>query len=122
MADQNKSLIIADSSPLIAFALLNLLPELASLADRILLPAMVVQECTQNLALPGASDIQKAIKHDVLKVTLDINLSQSPELLTISELIDPGEAQAIAIAQAHSGLLLMDDKAGRRCARNLGLQ
>ncbi|WP_299729373.1 DUF3368 domain-containing protein [uncultured Endozoicomonas sp.] len=56
-----------------------------------------------------------------MTVTQDIDLHQSPELGTISALIDPGEAQAIAVAQMQQGLLLIDDKAGRRCAKSMGI-
>ena len=61
MASQNKSLIIADSSPLIALTLVRLLPELRSLASEILIPATVEKECTQNLSLPAARQIKQAI-------------------------------------------------------------
>ena len=121
MASQNKPLIIADSSPLIALALLNLLSELRKLANEILIPATVGEECTQNLSLPAARQIKQAINTQLLTVTPDMDLQRSPELMTISALIDPGEAQAIALAQAQRGLLLIDDKAGRRCARHMGI-
>ncbi len=121
MASHSKPLIIADSSPLIALALLNLLPELRSLSSEILIPATVEKECTQNLSLPAARQIEKAISTRLLTVTPDIDLHQSPELMTVSVLIDPGEAQAIAIAKTQQGLLLIDDKAGRRCARHMGI-
>ncbi len=118
---QVKPLIIADSSPLIALALVNLLAELNSLSRHVWLPETVERECTQNLSLPGAQQIQQAISSRVLTVIPDIDLGQSPELRTISSLIDPGEAQAIAAAQQHNGLLLIDDKAGRRCARHMNV-
>ena len=121
MASQNKSLIIADSSPLIALTLVRLLPELRSLASEILIPATVEKECTQNLSLPAARQIKQAISNGLLTVTPDMDLHQSPELMTISALIDPGEAQAIAVAQTQQGLLLIDDKAGRQCARHMGI-
>ncbi|WP_067517581.1 DUF3368 domain-containing protein [Endozoicomonas ascidiicola] len=121
MVSHSKPLIIADSSQLIALALLNLLPELNSLASKILLPMTVERVCTQNLSLPGAQRIKQAISTQLLTVTQDIDLQQSPELGTISALIDPGEAQAIAVAQLQQGLLLIDDKAGRRCAKRMGI-
>ena len=57
-----------------------------------------------------------------MRSVADQDLSGIPELDTISRLVDPGEAQAIALAQVTNGLLLIDDKAGRRCAGHLGVQ
>ena len=122
MADSNiNQLIIADSSPLIAFALLDLLPEITSIGKRVMLPETVLQECTKNLALPGAQAIKNAVSNKILHSVPDIDLTKTPEWFSISQLIDPGEAQAIALAQTLRGLLLIDDKAGRRCAKHLGI-
>ena len=123
MADEQQSgqLIVADSSPLIALALLNILPELKSLCDEILLPETVVMECTRNLSLPGALKIQAAITSKVLTVAPDVELSKKAELQTVAELVDQGEAQAIAIAYQKKATLLIDDKAGRRCANQLAI-
>lgn len=122
MTDSNvNQLIIADSSPLIAFALLNILPEITSIGKKVMLPETVLQECTHNLALPGAQAIKNAVSKKILHSTPDLDLTKTPEWLSISQLIDPGEAQAIALAQSLCGLLLIDDKAGRRCAKYLGV-
>ena len=104
MADQNeKPLIIADSSPLIAFAF----PELTSVGKNVLLPETVAHECTRNLALPGAKIIHQALSTNILHRVPDQDLTKKPDLYSISRLIDPGEAQATALAQAQCGLLLI---------------
>lgn len=114
-------LIIADSSPLIALALLDLLPELAAIAQALWIPQTVYRECTNNLMLPGAARIQAAITEQIITVTPDKSLAANQQLQTIASCIDIGEAQAIATALDQPALLLMDDKAGRRCAGSLGL-
>ena len=111
-------LIIADSSPLIAMALLGLLEKLSSLADDVLVPDTVYHECTGNLSLTGAKAIKRAVERGTLTRCEDLDAQESPLLASIYDLVDAGEAQAIAIAQNMSGLLLIDDKAGRRCAKH----
>ena len=117
----NRPLIVSDSSPLIALALLGLLKELSRLTEDIIVPNTVYRECTCNLSLPGAKAIRQAVDTGLLHLCKDLNLSESPALSSISDLIDAGEAQAIAISQNMSGLLLIDDKAGRRCAKQLDI-
>lgn len=117
----SQPLIVSDSSPLIALALLGLLEELSQLAEDIFIPKTVYQECTCNLSLPGAKAIKQAVDAGLLYVHKDLILSESPVLSSIADLVDAGEAQAIAISQNISGLLLIDDKAGRRCAKHLNI-
>ena len=50
-----------------------------------------------------------------------MDLAQNAELQTVAELVDRGEAQAIAAACQNNATLLVDDKAGRRYAKQLSI-
>ena len=55
-------IVVADTSPLIALGLLDLLPVLSKLFDEVLIPETVAQEALADLSLPGAKAIAAAIE------------------------------------------------------------
>lgn len=112
----SKSLVIADSEPLISLARIEQLPLLPTLFGVVRIPEAVMRELTQGAAegRPGAASIQAASWIQVVRV--DPTSAAGYELL-----VDAGEAAAIALAMSEGGLLLMDDDRGRRLALRLGL-
>jgi hypothetical protein len=110
-------LIIADSSPLIALARIQHLALLRMLADRVVVPLAVWDEVTKAQSdAPGAREV--AAQSWIEIIAPDDRLA-APFL----ELVGRGEAEAMALAQAHPGsLLLLDDLRSRKLAERLHLR
>lgn len=111
-----KNTIVGDSSPLIALAIIQQLELLPKLYQRIVIPHKVWEEITINGAgLPGALAISQ----------LDWLIIEKPaqELLTpLSIFLDPGEAEAIALAMSlPESTVLLDDAQARRVAERFGV-
>jgi hypothetical protein len=103
--------IVADSSPLIALAIIQQLDLLPQLYPQVFIPPAVWQEVTiKGIGLPGAQAVSQ-----VTWLTL-----QTPEpgiLEPLLILVDRGEAEAIALAQAiPNSTVLLDDAQARRVA------
>lgn len=111
-----KNTIVGDSSPLIALSIIQQLELLPELYQRVVIPHKVWEEITINGAgLPGASAISQ----------LDWLIIEKPaqELLgPLSILLDPGEAEAIALAMGYlESTVLLDDAQARRVAERFGV-
>jgi len=109
------AVVVTDAGPLIALARVDALDLLRELFGRVLIPEAVKTECC---AKPGtdADRINTAISQQWLMVT-PVALLNSP-----AAQLGAGERQALALAQAHPGsLLLVDDRLARREAARLGL-
>lgn len=111
-----KNTIVGDSSPLIALSIIQQLELLPKLYQRVVIPHKVWEEITINGAgLPGASAISQ----------LDWLIIEKPaqELLSpLSILLDPGEAEAIALAMSlPESTVLLDDAQARRVAERFGV-
>lgn len=108
--------VIADSSPLISFAILNRLELLMQLYTEIRIPQAVFDEISQ----PGKPHAQVLHLFGHNKVALVKNQMAVNMLLTD---VDRGEAEAIVFA-LESGIvdLLIDDAKRRRAAQLKGLQ
>lgn len=102
-------LIVADSSPLIAFARSDYLNLVRTVAGVIHVPSTVWQECVRDLSKPGAQKIQQAAANGII-ICLD-----DPELPTSLEVapIDAGEKAAIALALQQNCPILLDERLGR---------
>lgn len=90
------SIVVADTSPLIALAVMELLPVLPSLFDKVLMPSAVVKECLDNLSKPRADDISEALSKQILYEQAAMNQDYC-ELL--GAILDAGEAEAIALSK-----------------------
>ncbi|KRB69318.1 DUF3368 domain-containing protein [Noviherbaspirillum sp. Root189] len=110
-------LIVADSSPLIAFARSDYLDLVRTVAGTIHVPHTVWQECVHDLSKPGAQKIQQAVAKGII-TRLD-----DPELPTSLEVtpIDAGEKAAIALALKQNCPILLDERLGRIVARRHNL-
>ena len=114
------TLVVADSSPLIALGILDILNVLPLIADAIWIPETVRNECLAKQGAPGTDAILRAISSNILLVKPDI--PDDDQLINLLSLcLDRGEAQAIALAKRSNALLLIDEKMGRTTAEQMGL-
>ena len=112
-------MIVADTSPLIFLARINLLDALPRMFHQVLLPPQVLQEATIDARRPGAQGVTKAVEAGWLEVVAP---TRKADLTRLARMVDLGEAAAIALAN-ELGVqgLLIDDAAGRRLAAAEGL-
>lgn len=111
-------IVVADSGPLHYLILLEEATLLPRFYGAVLVPQAVVRELTHAGAPPKVAQWMSA-PHDWLRIE-----SVTPDQLHIvSEDLDLGDREAIALAEAvHADLLLMDDAAGRAEARRRNLK
>jgi uncharacterized protein len=109
-------LIVADAGPLIAFARIDKLALLAEVLGEILVPEAVIAECLTDPEKPGAAAIERALENRILT-----RIDDPAPALPPYPLLDSGESAAIRLALKLSLPVLIDEKAGRRIATNLGL-
>lgn len=111
-----KPAIVADSGPLISLAIIDQLDLLKQLYQQVLVPPAVWHEVTvKGRGMPGA--------HAVAQLTwLEIRKPEPQVLQPLSILVDPGEAEAIALAQTVAGsIVLLDDSQARRVAERFNI-
>jgi len=106
-----KPVIIADSSPLISLAIIDQLNLLIKLYERVIVPPAVWNEVTvKGRDMPGALAVSQV-------TWFEIETPEPQILQPLSILIDPGESEAIALAQKISNsIVLLDDSRARRIA------
>lgn len=106
-------LVVADTGPLIALARIGRLDLLPTLFQQVLLTPTILDECEAKPDRGEGREIRAALA------------SKRFQLLapgaTLPLGIDPGETSAIALAQELGAGVLMDDKAGRTVAKQLGI-
>jgi len=107
--------VISDTSPLNYLALIDLQDILPALFERVLIPEAVWHELSSPAApLPVKDWLGTSPSWLDRRIVSQI----SPDLQTL----DSGEREAIALAQSvEAGLVLLDERRGRRVARGLGL-
>jgi len=111
-------LIISDASPLVCFIKINRLDILQKLFEKVIVPPIVFLEIQKIKPLGFSVDeFMNAKWVSVLEPA-------SPALfLDLSEKVDEGEAQAIALAKEVSpDFLLIDERRGTTIARNMGIK
>jgi hypothetical protein len=110
-------MIVSNSTPLINFAAIQRLDILEHLFGKLFIPNAVKIELTEKGDLyPSTAEIKKATFIEVKKI-LDTMLANSLRLD-----LDPGEAEAIALAlEYNADLLLLDEIAGRKIAELHGI-
>lgn len=111
-----KKTIIGDSSVLIALSIIQQLELLPKLYHRVVIPPMVWEEITiHGAGLPGALAISQFDWLIIEKTTQAL-------LKPLSILLDPGEAEAIALAMnIPESTVLLDDAQARRVAERFGV-
>lgn len=110
-------IVVCNTSPIIALACAGRLDLLRAVHGEILVPDAVFDEITvAGAGEPGASEVAQATwikRRPALNVSLVNALSLE---------LDAGEAEAIALAvEIRAGLILLDERRGRRAAKRLGL-
>ena len=108
--------VVADAGPLIAFSRIGRLDLLSRVLGEVLVPEAVLAECLVEPLRPGAVAIKDALAEGVLVRVRDPVPPQSP-----FSILDAGESTAIRLALKLSIPVLMDEKAGRKIAGNLGV-
>ncbi len=111
-----KRAIIADSGPLISLAIIDRLELLQQLYQQVLVPPAVWEEVTvKGQGMPGADTIARL-------EWLEIREPEPQVLKPLSILVDPGEAEVIALAQSVSdSIVLLDDSQARRVAERFDI-
>ena len=107
------TVVVADTSPLIALAVMDLLPVLPKLFKKVLVPSSVVKECLGDLTKPRAMDISNALANQLF-----IEQSASDKLYCelLANVLDAGEAEAIALAKELNAVVMIDERAARNVA------
>jgi uncharacterized protein len=111
------SLVVSDTSPVRALVHLERLHLLAELFEEVLIPPAVLAELQRPTSrLPAVPDAAIAL----LRVRAPGNVERVAEF---RERLDMGEVEALALAlEVQADALLIDEAAGRRSARELGLR
>jgi predicted nucleic acid-binding protein len=109
-------IVVSDAGPLIYLGAVGHLSILRSLFDRVVVPEAVwLEDVVVGADRPGAAATRAATWMQVMR-------ADAQAVLPLRDRLDPGEAEAIALASAvHADLLLIDDQAGRELAVELGL-
>jgi predicted nucleic acid-binding protein len=88
------------------------------LYDRIIIPPTVLEELTQGQFISPRAYLRHYGIEDLLEVIEAQGVLEVPG----AELLDVGEREAIQMALEREMPLLIEEEAGRQCARSLGLQ
>lgn len=112
--------MVADAGPLIALAKLDRLDLMEALFNRVLVPEAVAEECIRDARRLDARRIRGALERGGRFERIPSVVS--PGLGSLSRLLDPGEAQVLAMAREQGVLALIDEQKGRREARRMGIE
>jgi predicted nucleic acid-binding protein len=113
--------VLSDASPLIGLAIVDRLGWLPALFGTVWVPPAVQQEVLPGVAARGEAEIAVALRRKQLrpwKTTIAAPAVQVPDL-------DAGETECLHIALAvgaEHALVLMDERAGRAVATELGVR
>jgi predicted nucleic acid-binding protein len=110
-------IVVADAGPLIALARIGRLALLNRLYGGVVVPTAVMEELQLDSARPGARALGAALTKGWLEVMAAP--TDAPEL---KRLLDPGEAEAILLAEKIAcRFLLIDERRGRAVAHRRGI-
>jgi len=114
--------VVSNASPLIILGKLSQLGLLIKLYNEILIPPEVYQEVVINglrLGTPDARAVDFLVQQNHIRV---MKISSPDPLPDWSQSIDPGEMEAILLAQEQLvDWVIIDNNHARRAARQLGL-
>jgi predicted nucleic acid-binding protein len=112
--------VVSDASPLIGLAIVDGLGWLPALFGTVWIPASVQREVLPGVGARGEREVAAAIKAKGLRVW---RKAPSAAAVDLGDL-DEGETDCIRIALSEGAaqvLLLMDERAGRAIAQELGI-
>ena len=111
--------VVADAGPLIGLARVDRLDLLRRLYRSTLVPPTVHVELALGSARPGAERLTKAFRNGWPRSHA---VADAIAVAELASLLDPGESEAIVLAeQEQARFLLLDDARGRRVARGRGI-
>lgn len=116
----NPAVVITNAGPLIALAKLNLLHLLEPLYGRVQIPVAVYEEAVVAGTRQGFTDAYTLRSFMQQQAWEPVPAGEMPADLQAATL-DRGEKEAIALALADHGLLLIDEELARQQARQRGL-
>lgn len=108
--------VVSNTTPLIALAFLKQLELIPALFYMVYIPEAVYREVQYKPNAPGASELRAVswLQIRPVKDTLAVSM--------LLDQLDAGESEAIVLArELQAGLLLMDERRGRRRAIQAGL-
>ena len=112
------SIIIADASPLIALAKLNRLDLLTALFSTLHVPDTVYSEVTIDQSRSDARVLKSFLaKHFTSHGDIECSFTKE-----ISNILDAGEIQALALSRDLECGVLMDEMRGRKVAQHYDIQ
>ena len=110
-----KTTIISDTSSLIILTKLERLTLLEHLFEKVLIPKRVEQE----LATKEDGVHQATISNPLFEI---VECKNTGLLELLDDILDYGEAEALVLAKERQLILLIDEKKGRKIAKNMGIQ
>ncbi len=108
--------LVSNAGPLISLGRIGKLHLLPAAYPEIQVPKAVFEEITRDRQLPGARELADASWLHVIEV------ADRPAVERLHFWLDPGESEAIILAQARNFPLAIDEQRGRRIAMSLGVQ
>lgn len=110
-------IVVSDSSPLISLARANHTFLLPQLFGRVIVPEAVRAELENAPSGAPELDLQRETWLSI------VALKDQAKAATFNDLLDPGEAEAIALAlELKADWLLMDERKARAFAQKLGIR
>ena len=114
-------IVVADTGPLIALGRVECLKLLHDLYQDILIPPAVREELLLGSGRPGARQSAEALEQGWLQVQ-EPSAGSAQALSELMLVLDPGEAEAILLAEeVNCRFLLIDERKGRAIASRRGV-
>ena len=111
---------VSDTSPLLNLAIIGRLELVRAQFGSVVVPPAVAGEFRLEEGRPGSSALRRAVEDGWIAVE---EPSDDPLIRTLRQDLDRGESEAITLAvEKEAGLILLDEREGRRRARNVGLE
>lgn len=113
--------IVSNTSPLVTLSAIGELRLLRELAARVYIPSAVAYEIVdRGTGWQEARQVQEAIAEK--QWLLVEAVEETPLLTLLRRQLDPGESEAIVLAQRRVIPILLDDSDARKAAATLGLE
>lgn len=114
-------IVVADTGPLIALGRVECLKLLHDLYQDVLIPPAVRDELHLGSGRPGARQSAEALEQGWLQVQ-ELSAGSAQALSDLMLVLDPGEAEAILLAEEmNCKFLLIDERKGRAIANRRGV-